>query len=471
MNQHDSIKTSDTFSTDNLAHWLQEPGLSTKDYANLPIPSMMSALTLQVEDEKYAQSIDPALRRPSQFLHYSQVPTPMPQVGEVLVAVMAAGINYNNVWSSIFQPGSPFQYLRQYAGLRQSNRRHLQPFMVLGSDACGIVLRVGSGVENCQPGDAVCINTAVVDEHAPETHFDVELSSSVRAWGFETNYGAFGEMALVRASQIMPKPAHLSWEEAASLPLVNGTVYRMLVSLNGAQLRAGENILIWGAGGGLGMMACQYAKLCGATPVAVVSSAVRGEVLRCIGVDNVIDRQKEKIVLWENDQPNERAMLKMRRCIRQLLDGASIDVVFEHPGKETFWASVALPGNGARIVTCGSTTGYQHQYDNRRLWMQVKSIIGCHGANYYEAWKANNLVCTGRIQPILTKSVKLEDGRDLIDQVHANQHTGKCSLLCLAQQPGQGITDAGRREQYATDTFLSALQLRESTMAGCVERK
>lgn len=458
MNHNVSLKTTESVSTEQLAQWLQEPDLSADDYANLPVPASMSALTLQAEDEERAQLIDPMQRKPSQFVHYGQVPTPIPGVGEVLVAVMAAGINYNNVWSSVFQPGSPFLYLRQFAALREGNRRHLQPFMILGSDACGIVLRVGPGVENCKPGDAVCINTAVMDESGHEAYLDVGLSASVRAWGFETNYGAFAEITLVRATQIMPKPAHLSWEEAASLPLVNGTVYRMLVSSNGAQLRAGENVLIWGGAGGLGMIACQYAQLMGATPVAVVSSANKGNVLRRIGINNVIDRKAAKIELWKNDKPNERAMLKMRRDIRQMLGGEPLDVVFEHPGMETFWASVALPGNGARIVTCGSTTGYNHQYDNRRLWMQVKSIIGCHGANYYEAWKANKLVCKGRIQPILTRSARLADGMGLLDNVYANQHTGKFSLLCLAGKAGRGITAPELREQFATDKFLSAIQ-------------
>ncbi|EHA1743118.1 crotonyl-CoA carboxylase/reductase [Salmonella enterica subsp. enterica serovar Infantis] len=455
--------------TKKLAVWLQEPGLSTEDYANMPIPETMSALTLQADDEAIAGSIAPGLRKPSQFLHYRQVLTPEPQAGEVLVAVMAAGINYNNVWSSVYQPGSPFMYLRQYAALHRRNRRHLQPFMILGSDASGIVLRVGPDVENCKPGDAVCINTAVVDEHAPETHHDVELSTSVRAWGFETNYGAFAEMTLVRATQIMPKPTHLSWEEAASLPLVNGTVYRMLVSGNGAQLRAGENILIWGAAGGLGLIACQYAKLCGATPVAVVSRAERAEVLRRIGVEHVIDRHAQKIDLWKDNQPNERAMLKMRRNIRKSLEGNALDVVFEHPGMETFWASVALPGNGARIVTCGSTTGYQHQYDNRRLWMQVKSVIGCHGANYYEACKANMLVCKGRIQPVLTCTAPLAAGMGLIDRLHANEHTGKFGLLCLTPETGKGITAPERREEYGTDKFLAALGAENAASASVVD--
>lgn len=462
MNQQVKFTTAST--THDLAGWLREPGLDTADYANLPVPAMMSALTLWAEDEERIQAIDPALRKPSQCLRHTEVPTPTPGVGEVLVAVMAAGINYNNVWSSTFQPGSPFLYLRQYSALRQGNQHHLQPFMVLGSDASGIVLRVGPGVENCKPGDAVCIHPAVVGEHTPESHADDLLSPDLRAWGFETNYGAFAQMTLVRAAQILPKPAHLSWEEAASLPLVNGTVYRMLVSENGAQLRAGENVLIWGGGGGLGMIACQYAQLCGATPVAVVSSEARAQALRRIGVRHVIDRKAQKIELWKDGKPHERGLLKMRRSVRQLLEGDGLDVVFEHSGEQTFSASVALPKHGARIVTCGSTSGYDHQYDNRRLWMQVKSIIGSHGANYHEAWKANHLVCRGRIQPVLTGAIALADGAQLIDRLHANQHTGKFGLLCLAEQAGQGISAPERRLEYGTDAFLAAIRPEEAAL-------
>ncbi len=452
------MRQSADVTTAQLVKWLNEPNLTSIDYANLPLPVQMSALTPWDKDEAQVQTIDPQQRKPSDYLRHTQVPVPMPQEGEVLVAVMAAGINYNNVWSSTFQPASPFLYLRQFAALRERNRHHLQPFMILGSDACGIVLRVGAGVENCKPGDAVCIHPAVVCEHEPHCHADDLLSPDIRAWGFETNYGAFAELTLVRASQILPKPTHLSWEEAASLPLVNSTVYRMLVSNKGAQLRAGENILIWGGGGGLGMLACQYALLCGATPVAVVSNAARGEALKRIGVDYVIDRKAEGFELWKDDQPNEKGLLKMRCSVRQMLDDELIDVVFEHAGAHTFWASVALLRHGGRVVTCGSTSGYNHQYDNRRLWMQVKSIIGSHGANYHEAWQANRLVCRGRIQPVLTAAVPLEEGAHLIDRLHANTHTGKFGLLCLSDGPGQGITDWDRRQAYGTDEFLRAVR-------------
>ena len=98
------------------------------------------------------------------------------------------------------------------------------------------------------------------------------LANNQRIWGYETNYGGLGELTVVKASQLMPKPAHLTWEEAAVNALTNSTSYRMLVSPNGAQMTQGQTVLIWGASGGIGAYACQYVLNGGGTPVAVVSS-------------------------------------------------------------------------------------------------------------------------------------------------------------------------------------------------------
>lgn len=423
------------------------------------IPQQMMALVIRHEDESRLSAIPRTERRPSMALQLAQVPTPRPGPGEVLIAVMAAGINYNNVWSSLFLPESPFKYLRQFAALGQANVPHMQPFMVIGSDASGFVAEIGSGVINCKVGDRVCLHPGVTNDQASECHEDDLLSPETRAWGFETNYGAFAEYCLVKASQIMPKPAHLTWEEAASLPLVNGTVYRMLISPNGARMRLGDSVLIWGASGGLGLIACQYVLRAGGIPVAVVSNSRRAEILKSIGVEHVIDRSAMNIQLWtENGMPNERAIARMRAAIRAMIGKPDIDIVFEHPGHDTFWASVTLAKHGGKVVTCGSTTGYDHRYDNRRLWMHVKSIIGSHGANYYEACLANRLASLGMIQPVLTETRPLERGPELIDLLHANRHVGKCALLCQASQPGLGVTDPESRKRYLTGEFIASLQ-------------
>lgn len=423
-----------------------------------PASGMMMALTVREEDEARVRATPPEQRKPSMSLRLEQVAIPEPGPGEVLIAVMAAGINYNNVWSALFEPASPFRYIKHFASLRQRNRSHLQPFAILGSDAAGIVAAVGPGVENCRPGDHVCIHPGVVDDTDPESHEDDVMASSGRAWGFETNYGAFAEYTLVRASQIMSKPAHLTWEEAASLPLVNSTVYRMLISPNGARMRMGDRVLIWGGTGGLGLIACQYVLRAGGVPVPVVSNAERADLLRRLGISTVIDRQAIRMSLWtKSGEPDERGVARLRAHIRDRTASPEVDIAFEHPGQETFWASVALVRRGGKIVTCGSTSGHEHRYDNRRLWMHVKSIIGSHGANYHEATLANRLVEDGFIQPILTRVERLEDGALAIDQIHANAHIGKSALLVQAERPGLGVTDPARRARHGTDRFLELI--------------
>ncbi|MDC7788191.1 crotonyl-CoA carboxylase/reductase [Rhodoplanes sp. TEM] len=442
-----------------IADLLEMPGLTVRDYAAIALPEEMSALAVLAEDEERVAAVPPPDRRASMFLHHVRVRTPEPGPGEVLIAVMAAGLNYNSVWSATFQPASPFRYLKQFSSYRPKNRAHLAPYMIIGSDAAGIVLRLGPGVENCRPGDHVCIHPLVADEQVSECHEDSMLAPTSRAWGFETNFGAYAEFALVRATQILPKPAHLTWEEAATLPLVNCTVYRMLVSEHGAKLRVGENMLIWGAGGGLGMLACQYALLAGARPLAVVSSDERAAAVRRIGVEAVIDRRREGLSLWTADgAPDERGIVKLRRIMRRLLDDEDPDVVFEHPGAETFYASVTLLRHGGRVVTCGSSSGYEHRFDNRRLWMHVKSIIGSHGANYHEAWLANRLVCKGLVQPVLTRCAPMAEGPAMIDLLQSNRHVGKCALLCLAREEGRGVTDPAARERFGTEAFLAAVR-------------
>ena len=130
-----------------------------------------------------------------------------------------------------------------------------------------------------KPGDEVVAHCLSVELETPDGHNDTMLDPEQRIWGFETNFGGLAELALVKSNQLMPKPAHLTWEEAASPGLVNSTAYRQLVSRNGADMKQGDIVLIWGASGGLGSYATQFALNGGATPVCVVSSDGEGRDL------------------------------------------------------------------------------------------------------------------------------------------------------------------------------------------------
>jgi crotonyl-CoA reductase len=133
--------------------------------------------------------------------------------------------------------------------------------------------------------------------------------------------------------------------------------------------------------------------------------------------------------------------------IRELA-GDDPDIVFEHPGRATFGASVFVAKRGGKIVTCASTSGYEHSYDNRYLWMNLKTIIGSHFANYKEAWEANRLACLGRIHPILSRTFPLEETSEAAYQVHRNLHHGKIGIRVLAPEDGLGVTNPELRERH-----------------------
>jgi crotonyl-CoA reductase len=280
-------------------------------------------------------------------------------------------------------------------------------------------------------------------------HDDTMMDPQQRIWGFETNFGGLAQIALVKANQLMPKPAHLSWEEAACPGLVNSTAYRQLVSHHGANMKQGDTVLIWGASGGLGSYATQFALNGGATPVCVVSSPEKAEICRRMGADLVIDRNAEGYRFWKDEHNQDpREWRRFGAKIRELTGGDDPDIVFEHPGRETFGASVFVVRRGGLVVTCASTSGFQHTYDNRYLWMNLKSIIGSHFANYREAWEANRLIARARIHPTLSRVYPLAETGTATSDVHRNLHQGKVGVLCLAPEEGLGVTDPELRARH-----------------------
>jgi crotonyl-CoA reductase len=280
-------------------------------------------------------------------------------------------------------------------------------------------------------------------------HDDTMLDPQQRIWGFETNFGGLAEFAIVKANQLMPKPGHLTWEEAAAPGLVNSTAYRQLVSHHGANMKQGDVVLIWGASGGLGSYATQMALNGGAIPVCVVSSPDKAELCRRMGADLVIDRAAEGYKFWADEHTQDPAEWKRFGArIRELTGGEDPDIVFEHPGRETFGASVFVAKRGGVIVTCASTSGFEHQYDNRYLWMSLKRIIGSHFANYREAWEANRLIDLGRIHPTLSQTFPLAETGQATYEVHRNAHQGKVGVLCLAPETGLGVRDPAKRARH-----------------------
>src|ERR671917_1221495 len=402
------------------------------------------------DDVDMFDGLDAKDKDPRKSLHVDEVPVPELGPGEALVAVMASAINYNPVWPSIFEPVSTFGFLERYGRLSPLTKRHDLPYHIIGSDLAGVVLRTGPGVNAWQPGDEVVAHCLSVELESSDGHNDTMLDPEQRIWGFETNFGGLAEIALVKSNQLMPKPGHLTWEEAASPGLVNSTAYRQLVSVNGGNMKQGDNVLIWGASGGLGGFATQYALNGGATPVCVVSNEEKAAICRSMGAELIINRSEEDYRFWndEGTQQDPKEWKRFGARIRELTGGEDIDIVFEHPGRETFGASVFVTRKGGTITTCASTSGYMHEYDNRYLWMSLKRIISSHFANYRESWEANRLIAKGMIHPTLSQTYPLEETGQAALDVHRNAHQGKVGVLCLAPEEGLGVRDVELRSKH-----------------------
>lgn len=418
-------------------------------FAAMSVPDHYEAAVLRRADAQMFDGLSSAEKDPRTSIHIDEVPLPELAPGEALIAVMASSINYNTVWSSIFEPVSTFGFLDRYARTHADAARHALDHHVIGSDASGVVLRTGPGVYQWNPGDRVVAHCLSVELESPLGHNDTMLDPEQRIWGFETNFGGLAQLAIVKANQLLPKPEHLTWEEAASPGLVNSTAYRQLVSRNGAGMKQGDIVLIWGASGGLGSYATQYALNGGAIPVCVVSSDEKAEIVRSMGAELVINRSAEGYKFWKDPSTQDpKEWQRFGAKIRELTGGEDVDIVFEHPGRETFGASVYVTRKGGTIATCASTSGFMHEYDNRYLWMNLKRIVGSHFANYREAYEANRLISRGLIHPTLSKTFPLTQTGQAAFEVHRNQHQGKVGVLCLAPSEGLGVTNPQMRDKH-----------------------
>jgi crotonyl-CoA reductase len=381
-------------------------------------------------------------------LRLGEVPMPELAPDEVLIAVMAAAINYNTVWSAIFEPLPTFAFLDRYGSQGRWAARHNLPYHVLGSDAAGVIVRLGAGVRRWSVGDRVVVSPAYIDHEDPAAQEDGMSADEPLAWGFETNFGALADFAVVKASQLLAKPAHLTWEEAASNTLCAGTAYRMLVSRRGAAMKQGDVVLIWGATGGLGGYAVQLVAGGGGIPVGVVSSPQRAELARKLGCAGVVNREE-----LNGSLTDAKGWRRLGDEIRRQV-GEDPHIVFEHSGRATFAASVYVARRGGTVVTCGSSSGYQHEYDNRHLWMKVKRIIGSHGANYQENWEMNRLFRLGKLVPTLSSVYPLAEVGEATRAVQQGRHVGKTAVLCLAPGEGLGVEDAAGRERAGGESRL-----------------
>lgn len=374
---------------------------------------------------------------PRDAFQVEEIEVPEPGAFEVVVRVMAAGVNFNNVWAALAEPISVFRY-----GDHPEYGHHIG-----GSDASGVVWKVGDGVTRWKPGDEVVIHCNMASYEDPEVHgLDPMAAPSQMIWGYETTWGSFAQFTKVQAQQLLPKPKHLSWEEAASYGLTYFTAYRMLMKR--AQLQAGHKVLIWGAAGGLGVFAVQLCRAAGAECVGVVSSAEKGELVKQLGATGYIDRNEYKGMMRRGGETpeEEKARFKESRRFSQAVEeilGGPPDTVFEHVGQATFPTSVLAVKPFGKVVICGATSGYTLDFDVRYLWMRQKEILGSHFANAWECNLANQLIEESKIRPVLWKTMPFEDVGNAHQLMRDNEHLGKIAILVGANEPGQGRTADG----------------------------
>jgi crotonyl-CoA carboxylase/reductase len=392
------------------------------------LPETMAAWVIRQEREG----------EPKDAFQLEQIEVPEPGPFEVIVRVMAAGVNFNNVWAALGKPVSVFGY-----GDHPEHGHHIG-----GSDAAGIVWKVGEGVTSWQPGDEVVVNTAQYSYEDIEVHgLDPLLAPSLRAYGYETTWGSFAQFTKVQAQQLLPRPQNMTWAEASSYGLAYFTAYRMLIDQ--CDLQAGQNVLVWGAAGGLGVFAIQLCKAAGANAVGVVSSAEKGELVKQLGAVDYIDRNEFSGMMRtaENrvDKAAEKERFKVSRefakRVKEIL-GDAPDIVFEHVGQATFPTSVFVVKPFGKVVICGATAGYELDFDVRYLWMRQKQIIGSHGANAHQALRANQLMTEGKIRPLLWEAMSFDRVPEAHQLMHENKHLGKIAILVGAETEDEGHRDS-----------------------------
>lgn len=376
------------------------------------------------------------------FVH-EVIDTPTLGPGEVLIAVMAAGVNYNNVWAA---RGYPVDQVAT-----RQRRGDVEDFHIGGSDASGVVYAIGEGVTNAAIGDEVVIHPGVWDENDPwiAAGRDQMIAPSAKIWGYDTNYGSFGQFARVQAHQILPKAAHLSWAEAAAPTLVGTTAYRMLHGWTGNTVNEGDLVLVWGGSGGLGTQACQLVREAGGRAVAVVSDEERGAFAVKYGAIGYINRKEFDhwgIPPLVDDAAGQKEWTAGARAFGKKIweiTGKREDpaIVFEHPGASTIPTSIFVCQPGGMVAICAGTTGFDAMVDLRYHWTRQKRLQGSHGTNDEQAVAYNQLVVDGKIDPCVGRVLPMDD----IPHSHAQMGRGEEVFGNTVHLIGAATPEDGRR--------------------------
>lgn len=366
----------------------------------------------------------------------------VPEIGakDVLVYVMATGINYNNVWAAL---GYPVDVIAT-----RQKKGEPETFHAGGSDASGIVYKVGDQVSNVQVGDEVVIHSGTWQDNDPWvlSGKDPMLAPSAKVWGYETNYGSYCQFAKAQSHQILKKPSHLTWEESACYMLCASTAYRQLMGWAPHTVEKDDVVLVWGAAGGLGAMALQIVSALGGKPIAVISDESKRQFCMDKGAVGVINRNDFSHwgPLPDTDDPSFNDWMAGARAFGKAIwdilgERTNPKIVFEHPGEATLPTSGFVCALGGMVVVCAGTTGYNVTLDLRYHWMHQKRLQGSHVANDDEASAVNELVIQKKVDPCLSETYEFEQIGHAHQLMHENKHpSGNMACLVNATSRGQG---------------------------------
>ena len=367
----------------------------------------------------------------------------VPDLGpnDALVMVMAAGVNFNNVWAA---RGVPVDVTKTQARWGEPSGFH-----IVGSDAAGVVYAVGSEVTNVTVGDHVVVHAGQWDQDDPwvVAGGDPGLAPSFRVWGYDTCWGSFAQFCKVQAHQCLPKAERLTWEEAAAPTLTGATAYRMLHGWPPNTVNEGDVVLVWGAAGGLGSLGTQLVALAGAKAVAVVSSNEKGEFARSLGAVGFINRKD--FSHWgvppRWDSPDWKGWFEGAKAFGKAIwnvlgEKRNPNIVFEHPGQETIPTSIFVCERGGMVVICAGTSGYDTMVDVRYLWYPQKRYQGSHLFNDEQAAAFNDLVRGGAVRSTLGRTYGYEDSGP-VHQLMGDGELPEGNVAVLINAPGPGLLE------------------------------
>lgn len=322
-------------------------------------------------------------------LRLSEVPLPQPAGGEVLVRLRAAALNHRDLHMFNFEPEQP---------------------CILGSDGAGVVDQLGAGVSGWAPGDAVIINPSLAWGEREDSY---EAGWSILGWPRD---GTLAEAIALPAECFSAKPAHLSFEEAAALPLAGLTAYRALVPR--ARVQPGETVLVHGIGGGVALLALQLARALGAR--VMVTSTDDEKLTRALG-------------MGAEHGVNSRAT-DWVAAAREWSGGAGVDVVVESLGGEYFARSLEALRLGGRLVTFGRTVDTQSTINLRLLFWHQLTLLGTTMGSPADFAGMLNLVTAHQIRPVVDSVWPLEEGCRAFERLAQGKQFGKIVLTCT---PGE----------------------------------